>query len=894
MLSTSKLLRNPPAVTNTDPYFKNTVLLLNDTGTNGAQNNTFLDSSVNNFTVTRNGNTTQGSFTPYEPTGYWSNYFGTGNYLSTPSSTAFDFSTGDFTIEAWVFISGNSPLDGSNRRYANILSNSTTSLVPGFFIKGDSTTTGTGLDIYNNTVTVGVSGTIPQNQWNHVAVCRSGTSVYFWLNGAQLGTTQTFSGAFGSSSVGCQIGRTICTGYTFDLIGNISNLRVVKGSAVYTAAFTPSILPLTAITNTSLLTCQDNRFKDNSSNNFTITANGSPTVSPFNPLPPAADYATPAFGGTGYWNGIFNGSSQYLTFPTNSAFALPADFTIECWFYSSTFTGEQTLIDLRGAFGTVGFLCFVKADKCPAVFKEGATTILTSTVAVTAGAWNHIAFVRSGTTFTVYVNGVSGGSVTDSTSWAAPNTTGRIGSNYSSANFVNGLLSNFRVVKGTAVYTSTFTPPTTPLTAISGTSLLTCQNSTFIDNSSNAFTITAVGSPTTSRINPFNTYLPAQYGGSMYFDGAGDYLTAPANTAYAFGTGDFTIEFWAYLNTNPTNAMVVTTRLSNGGATGTWGIYSNASNKWNFQEIVVGATTNLSSATSAVTNQWTHLAVTRSGTTLRIFINGVLDATGSSSTNFNNSTYPLYVASDTFNIYQNSYISNLRVVKGTAVYTSTFTPPTAPVSAISGTSLLLNGTNAGIYDATTINDLETVGNAQVSTTQKKWGGSSMYFDGSGDYLTYPASNVFAFGTGNFTVEYWVYSSSWATAPTVVDGRNTGVSNNGYADYFSSSGYFSLYLGSATVFTSSSAIPTSTWTHIAVSRSGTSLRVFIDGVQNGSTVTNSIDFSDTNLLIGVNRGTAAGTINTAFFNGYIEDLRITKGIARYTANFTAPTAPFPTR
>ena len=97
-----------------DPYFNYTTLLLPGTGTNGAQNGrtgpaagyrdgTFLDSSTNNLTITRNGNTTQGTFSPFSQTG-WSNYFdGTGDYLTAPSNTAFNISTGDYTFECWIY-----------------------------------------------------------------------------------------------------------------------------------------------------------------------------------------------------------------------------------------------------------------------------------------------------------------------------------------------------------------------------------------------------------------------------------------------------------------------------------------------------------------------------------------------------------------------------------------------------------------------------------------------------------------------------------------------------------------------------------------------------------------------------------------------------------------------
>ena len=87
----------------TDTNFKNVTLLLHGDGSNGAQNNTFIDSSTNNFTITRNGNTTQGSFSPYGSN--WSNYFdGTSDYLTYTGGSSLNFGTGDFTIELFVFL----------------------------------------------------------------------------------------------------------------------------------------------------------------------------------------------------------------------------------------------------------------------------------------------------------------------------------------------------------------------------------------------------------------------------------------------------------------------------------------------------------------------------------------------------------------------------------------------------------------------------------------------------------------------------------------------------------------------------------------------------------------------------------------------------------------------
>ena len=417
------------------------------------------------------------------------------------------------------------------------------------------------------------------------------------------------------------------------------------------------------------------------------------------------------------------------------------------------------------------------------------------------------------------------------------------------------------------------------------------NNTTFIDSSTNAFTVTRVGDTVHSGHNPFSTVSD----GSAYFDGTGDVISIPDSTALNLSSGDFTVECWVYINTTTGTQSVI---YKGTDSTAVYGTHSIA--------IISGATAFLCTTSGSAyevfisggslsTGQWYHLAFTRSGSSFRAFINGT--QTGSTVTNANNlntnaGTTLIGAGNPTGSVQNlNGYISNLRIVKGTAVYTSNFTSPTSALTAITNTQLLLLTDNYSIVNSTpTPLPVTIFGNTTISTAQYPTGMTrSIYFDGSGDYLTVPSSSAFAFGTGDFTIEYWIYSISFTTTPTVVDSRNTGVSNNGYSDYFSSGGNFNLYLGSATVFTSSSAIPTSTWTHIAISRSGTSLRVFINGVQNGSTLTNSINFSDTNLLIAVNRGTVANTINTAFFNGYVSNVRIVKGTAVYTGTFT-PSAP----
>ena len=125
----------------------------------------------------------------------------------------------------------------------------------------------------------------------------------------------------------------------------------------------------------------------------------------------------------------------------------------------------------------------------------------------------------------------------------------------------------------------------------------------------------------------------------------------------------------------------------------------------------------------------------------------------------------MYIASQNTSLPFKGYISDARLVNGTCVYTGNFTPPAVPLTAISGTNLLLNFTNAGIYDSAMMNNAITVGAAQISTAQYKFGSSSISFNGTTSYLSNLNNSLnYAFGSGDFTIEFWLYASTLPTNP----------------------------------------------------------------------------------------------------------------------------------
>ena len=622
---------------------------------------------------------------------------------------------------------------------------------------------------------------------------------------------------------------------------------------------------------------QNNTFLDSSTNNFTITRNGNTTQGSFSP------FSKP----DGRWGNFFDGTDDYLSVADNAVLRFGAGaFTLEAWIYRNAAGAAHTIYAKGGASTGISFL----VTSGNVLRFTHTTTNIDSTGTVSANAWVHVAVVREGTGTNqtkLYINGVNDGQGTVSTDFTQTEEV-RIGTNRGATDDFAGYISNVRFVKGSALYTGNFTPSTSPFTTTSqGASsseveLLTCQSNRFVDNSANAFAITPAGNVKVTPFSPFpltTEYSPSVNGGSGYFDGSGDYITT-TNTD-VFGTGDFTVEFWV----NPSSVAlsdIIDTRPGSDNA-GAWAVQYDGTNLY-----WAGDGTSVLSVPVAQTpiGSWTHVAYTRESGTMKVWINGTQYGSSVSKTNnYTQTRFDIGVAVRTY--YFTGFISSLRTVTGTAVYTSVFTPPTAPLTAIANTSLLCNFTNAGIFDNTGFNNLETVGNAQIDTTTKKYGTGSMEFDGTGDWLIAPNTPDLQLGTGNFTIEFWVYLATGDT------GSNRGLVAKGT----STTGFLvSLNTTEKVVFTfttstitSSGAITTNAWNHIAVVREGTGsnqTKIYIAGTNDG-TGTVSTDFNQTSVMyVGANR-TAGDPMK-----GFIDDLRITKGVARYTTTFTPPTAAFP--
>ncbi len=622
------------------------------------------------------------------------------------------------------------------------------------------------------------------------------------------------------------------------------------------------------------------------------TRNGSTTQGSFSPF--SAE--------EGKWGVEFTeDNSDFLSF-SNSDFSFgTGDYTVECFVF---FTGNDTtsggIFQCANSGTSTAPAMALRDTTGLTIYTSSGQKITGNNGTFTLGVWYHLAFVRASSVIKVYKDGSlvtwddGTTSVADTT-----NITGTgfaIGRYYSNDYTLDGYISNFRVVKGTAVYTGAFSKPTTPLTDITNTVLLTCRNNRFMDASSEGNTVSiGAGTP---KIKPFSPFAPsAEYdastmGGSGHFVRATGDSISFSDSSMALGTSDFTIEGWFYFDGNNSNGVGLFQQADglNGPAVGWWPAGSDG---WQFY-YGSGSWTHATGATGRMF-EWTHIAFVRSSSVSNLYVNGVKATSDvSDSTNYTSTVFEIgQFYGGTYEM--EGYISNFKMCLN-AIYTSNFTPPTALVTPTSGgstaasTKILVNFTNAAIIDSSRKTNVLTVGNAQLDTSVKKFGTASAEFDHTGDYLTLPPSSFIPIGSSDFTIECFVYHTSTPNG----NGQGYFQLSNGYlnsqvrgpaAGAEGNNGKWTMFAGT-TQYTHTGLPQINTWYHVAMVRNSGTTKLYVDGTEYLS-ASDSTNYTDTYFLIG-------GWYSTSYLmDGYIDEFRISLK-ARYTSNFTAPTKEFPNR
>ena len=896
----------------TDPQFNYVTALLHGDGTNAGQNNTFLDSSPNNFTITRNGSTTQGSLAPYST--LWSNFLNTGDKLTASASSAFDLSGSTWTIEFWMY-SLATPTSGNQCRMLMAGSN------------GDAA----GWDIsYDNTGYLGFyrpygggpvgiatpASTIALNTWYHVAfVCNAG-SARIYINGVSVAGPVTITLPTSASQT-LRIGYDDVGTVNFQYNGYISNLRIVKGTAVYTSNFTPPTTPLTAITNTSFLSCQSNRFKDNSTNNLTITPTATPSVQRYSPFGTTTQYDPATIGGSAY----FGTTTDYLTVPSSSNFAFgTGDFTVEAWLYPTSAPNAGGTFFIVGST-TNGFIFGYQNATSWGAASNGGSWFITSTTLPTLNAWNYIAITRSSGTAYLFLNGTLLTSAASAQNFPAMSTyIGHPSTNLS----VNGYLSNLRALQGTALYTTSNTPPTTPLTAITNTALLlNFTNGQIYDNAMMSNFVTVGSAQISTSIFKYGT-------GSIALNGSTDYLSTPASPNFAFGSGDFTVEAWLYRTGGGTSTGSVVLNQSITGATSNTAFYFGAGNDGMALYLSTTGTSWTNSITTGVAttlSTWSHVVWQRRSNVLEIYLNGVLQTVTGGTAAFSGT---IFTSTRTVEIgTQNAAgswftgnIDELRVTKGYARYTANFTAPTSQFPSTGditpgvlnylvvggggggGVNTASGGGAGGLVTSTSgfaVGSTYTVtvgaGATAVSSASPGTGvnggtGTSSSvtfnnpityaasFNGSTQYLTTNYSLNWS-TLGSYTLEFWVYLPSLAANQTFF---STGPGTSGYTVFYVySTGSVGVGInGTNEIVTATGAVVAGQWTHIAYTYNATTTTIYVNGVSKITGTTAVYANNSGNFVI-------AGSNSTGSVTGYLSNIRLSKLVV-YTANFTPPLSP----
>jgi hypothetical protein len=861
---------------------------------------------------------------------------GSADYLTVPASTEFVFGTGDFTVEGWYYFNSLNAnpanyeiglaLLGTGGTAVNFAAwylrynnNSYGNSVLGFYRYDGAETT--------NNFSLPAANYFKTNTWYHIACTRQGTNLRMFLNGIQVGTTITSSLNFASiNSDPLQVGKVITGNGTYFLNGQATNIRVVKGIAAYTANFTPSIsilpatqaanvygIPSAAIpaANTALLLRTFNEpfyLEDTSPNVKVLSQVGSPVSTDQNPF---------------YINGSikFNGSTDYLTVPNSTSLQLGAgDFTVECWVYFNSMPTSTSQGFICKWASNSGWELYYSGSSggtnrfaiyCNAGSGTANNARLNSSTVPGPNVWYHVAMTRASGTISLFVNGLREASVDGDTSNFTETTAVTIGSEGGTGLFMNGYITNARIVKGIAAYTANFTPsisilpatqstnvygiPSAAIPAANTSLLLNTGGLPLLDSSTKYNSVTQSGLPSpNSIIHPFYTK------GSILLNGTGK-LTIPIGGSGAsldLTTSTFTIEAWVYATSN-------VNQLDIAGATGS-AITTNADIDWQFLMTAGGAICFIGySGTSGLTvtgssinaNTWNHVAVTRIGANATVWVNGV-GTTGTvyATTNTNNGILGIGVTGS-YNIdYWKGHISNFRIVKDIALYytTNNYVVPTRTLSSVQNTQLLLNTASPTTYITDTSPNNFTVTNNNgipYAPPSPVNSGGSLYFPGTGTAsgnLSVTSSTIFNL-TGDFTIEAWIY-------PTVILGGENGIIdarvNPGSLGvwFFEIDGAGKLNFFDGSYYAGTNPIAANVWTHVAVVRSGSILTHYING---------KIDLV-TNIGTGaLSPGTTQAFIGATKNNGYganygpvsyITNLRLVNGTAVYTAPFSPSTSP----
>jgi hypothetical protein len=499
-------------------------------------------------------------------------------------------------------------------------------------------------------------------------------------------------------------------------------------------------------------------------------------------------------------------------------------------------------------------------------------------VTLNDGNWHHVAIVRSGTTTTVYIDGVSGGSETSSGEYRDNANSLTIGDKWalSTERFSPGALSTMEIVKGRALWTASFTPPTLREDFLHYDSVLTLTADWESDHYDNQVQDQAKRRSITFSL--YNSLYGTYRGGPVY--------------PFVFGSQDFTVDCWVRRGTysQGSDQSILTFY---GDSTSLYALRIISAPTYVIKAQVHDGTTeySLTNYYSQIPQMWSHLALVRSGTTIALYLDGVQIATQTVASNYTlrkvqGGVFRIWCTAP-FPTNPLGLIGNMRVIIGKALWTAGFTPPRDVRlwrrEATDQCKLWWHGR----YDSSVLRYAAST----QSTGKSYWNG----YDGTqynGEYYGEKGGIISAMeapfnpGTKDFTIEFWTictYNSDNYTRG--IFAHDAGGTSAVSWRFYVSNGYLTatLYSESGNTYNMSDLNSISlynAWHHIAMTRRGSDLRLFIDGRLSGSASLSANTVMKSTAMYPL----IFNSIEGYPYAGAVRDFRFLIGTAKYVCNF----------
>jgi hypothetical protein len=845
-------------------------------------------------------NFTDGSITAIKPIDIYNNEvivdttikkFGIGSYhfstneqyLTFPYDASLALNSNDFTIDLWVnFDSWQS--DGNSHTFIKQMDNASN-----FWTFELYRSTESKLIFYDYKDGVYItnfscSWNPSLHVWYHIAIVRNINNVYLFIDGiSQIITiSETIAGKILGNTGSYYISGN---GSEYSILGYLDEIRI-SNIARWTSNFTPSSYEYTIDEYTRLLLhCDD-----------IVMINGTVTID--NIIKKISS------GSLNFTN------SGYLSISNTNDWDLGnEDFSIDSWIYPTVESLSGIAIG-KGSSDTWETQSFSLGlnNGTPTVvvyYNSGMSKIelSSSNNQIPINTWTHIAAVRNNSNIYLFVNGILCGTNSDIGTYSVVTSLSSLyigrGENDTNPNYFIGNIDEVRISKGIAYWIGNFTLQTSPYIEDSYTKLLLhCDG--FSDSA-----------PSNKVLINTNTTIDTSYrklgSGSLRFNGSNSFLTVPSSIDFDMRTTNFTLEFYIKFNTLPNVNESVS--YFNAGPDNDNQISFSLHNDTN--QFVARFFTNNGSSSynlfcadiSISVGEWYHFAYIVIDNMIKFFLDGIeqpisyLINSGTESEYIDRDVIPdisfseIYIGKSILsNQWLNANIDEYRFSKIERVSSFGFEEPSEILTRDKYTSLLANFED--VKDSS--EEPKSITNYAVLNCimNKKINNTSLYFDGSKSYLDIAYNTDFDFGTDDFTIDFWINVSNindGVSILTFMDNTNSLAPlciliNNGIKIYMTSSTGNTWDIADGLLLHD---VDLNSWHHIAIVRDISTIKLYYDGIN-----TNLINTSASLLTTGKSIIIGNSHYNEYNkFNGYIDEFRISKGIARWNNNFTPQTIPY---